>query len=125
MKAHIIKNGIVINTIVVSNLDESPKGSLDASLGGSIGDRYENGVWIPRTDTPEEKKTAISQEAKEKRAKGITLNGVFIDTDAETKSALTLAYIQIQKDSTKSYNWKMSNSEWVTINKDNINEIID
>ncbi|MBF6630644.1 MAG: hypothetical protein ITG01_05785 [Comamonas sp.] len=52
MRAHIIQNGIVTNTIEVESLDFMP-GLIDADLGGSIGDRYENGEFIKRDLAPE------------------------------------------------------------------------
>ena len=48
MRAHIIENGIVVNTIEVKSLDFIPD-LISAENGGSIGDRYENGVFT----TPE------------------------------------------------------------------------
>ena len=45
MKAHIIENGRVVNTIVVESLDVVP-GLVDASNGGLIGDFYQNGQFI-------------------------------------------------------------------------------
>ena len=52
MRAHIIENGIVTNTIEVESLDFMP-GLIDADLGGSIGDRYENGEFIKPAPEPE------------------------------------------------------------------------
>ncbi len=53
MRAHIIDNGIVTNTIEVERLDFLP-GLVDASLGGGIGDRYENGEFLPPEPTAPE-----------------------------------------------------------------------
>lgn len=44
MKAHVIENGVIINTIEVTGLDFMPN-LIDASSGGKIGDSYENGVF--------------------------------------------------------------------------------
>ena len=44
MRAHIIENGMVVNTIEVESLDFMP-GLIEATEG-SIGDRYENGQFI-------------------------------------------------------------------------------
>lgn len=46
MRAHIIENGFVVNTIEVQSLDFMP-GLVDAEAGGSIGDRHENGEFFP------------------------------------------------------------------------------
>lgn len=51
MKAHIIENGVVVNTIEVDSLDFMP-GLVDAEAGGAIGDTYENGQFI-RLVSPE------------------------------------------------------------------------
>lgn len=58
MKAHIIENGIVVNTIEVESLDFMPN-LIDGSIGG-IGWKYENGeliapivpIEVPQTITP-------------------------------------------------------------------------
>lgn len=46
MRAHIVENGIVTNTIEVESLDFLP-GLVSAESGGAIGDRYENGEFLP------------------------------------------------------------------------------
>lgn len=45
MKAHVIENNLVINTIVVDSLDFLPN-LVSAEDGGAIGDRYENGQFV-------------------------------------------------------------------------------
>ena len=45
MRAHIIENCKIINTIEVGSLDFLPN-LIDASIGGSIGDTYSNGEFI-------------------------------------------------------------------------------
>jgi hypothetical protein len=45
MRAHIIKDGKVINTIEVEDLDFMPN-LVDATLGGAIGDDYIDGQFI-------------------------------------------------------------------------------
>ncbi|NDG04093.1 MAG: hypothetical protein EB121_01880 [Alphaproteobacteria bacterium] len=45
MRAHVIKNGIVVNTIEVDSLDFLPN-LIDGETQGAIGDRYENGLFI-------------------------------------------------------------------------------
>lgn len=58
MKAHLIENGIVVNTIEVESLDFMPN-LIDGSIGG-IGWKYENGeliapivpIEVPQTITP-------------------------------------------------------------------------
>ena len=44
MKAHVIEDGVVTNTIEVESLDFMP-GLVDASLGGKMGDRYDGFVF--------------------------------------------------------------------------------
>lgn len=49
MRAHVIENGVVVNTIEVESLDFMP-GLVDAENGGSVGDIYANGQFIQPTD---------------------------------------------------------------------------
>ena len=53
MRAHVIKNGKVINTIEVKSLDFIP-GLIDASNGGQIGDDYDGSTFIPPPAPPEQ-----------------------------------------------------------------------
>jgi hypothetical protein len=52
MKAHIIENGVITNTIVVKSLDAFPN-LIDAELGGSIGDLYDGNLFITPPPAPE------------------------------------------------------------------------
>lgn len=45
MRAHVIENGIVINTIEVESLDFLPN-LVDGESGGAIGDLYQSGQFI-------------------------------------------------------------------------------
>ena len=59
MKAHIIENGVVVNTIVVDNLQVLPN-LISAENGGSIGD-----LWDGQTFTPQEITAATAEPTKE------------------------------------------------------------
>lgn len=52
MKAHIIENGVVVNTIVVESLDFMP-GLVDGENGGKISDLYEDGQFITLQPDPQ------------------------------------------------------------------------
>jgi len=52
MQAHIIKNGIVVNTIVVDSLDFMP-GLIEAPAGTGIGWSYVNGQFVDNRPQPE------------------------------------------------------------------------
>lgn len=53
MKAHIIENGVVVNTILVDSLDFMP--NLVEATDGGIGWTYANGVFTapPEPEVPE------------------------------------------------------------------------
>ena len=59
MKAHIIENGVVVNTIVVENLQVLPN-LISAENGGSIGD-----LWDGQTFTAQETTEASTEPTKE------------------------------------------------------------
>jgi hypothetical protein len=52
MQAHIIENGIVVNTIVVDSLDFMP-GLIEAPAGTGIGWSYVNGQFVDNRPQPE------------------------------------------------------------------------
>lgn len=62
MRAHIIENGIVTNTIEVESLDFMPN-LVDGENGGGIGDIYENGEF----KTPPVDLEALSKEIRAER----------------------------------------------------------
>lgn len=123
MKFALIKNKICVNIIEAENKTIMPD-LVDIKTGFGIGDTYDNG-WNKKIETPVEKKNKIIDETKRKRMSGTEINGIFIDTDTQTRGALALAHIQIKKDITITYDWQMSNKEWVEINNTNIDNIID
>lgn len=47
MKAHVIENNVIINTIIVDSLDFMP-GLISAEHGGNIGDEYCDGQFIAK-----------------------------------------------------------------------------
>jgi len=125
-------------------IDFDPKGKFHESLKWQeVPDNVEQGWttdgqnWFPpEISTPVEtldkveaakiiKKAEISKIAKDKRSAGTTFNDVFLDTDPDTRAALLSAYIQIQRDPAKTYDWKKSDGEWITIDKDNVETIMD
>lgn len=52
MQAHIIENGVVVNTIVVDSLDFMP-GLIEAPEGTGIGWSYVNGQFVDNRPKPE------------------------------------------------------------------------
>lgn len=51
MKAHVIENGIVVNTILVESLDDRPN-LIDASQGGSIGESWDGMAFTSPATVP-------------------------------------------------------------------------
>jgi hypothetical protein len=51
MRAHIVENGVVVNTIEVDSLDIMP-GLIDGDIGG-IGWSYVDGVFVDNRPAPE------------------------------------------------------------------------
>lgn len=52
MRAHVIENGVVVNTIMVESLDFMP-GLVEANVGG-IGWSYDGTNWIAPVEDPVE-----------------------------------------------------------------------
>jgi hypothetical protein len=62
MQAHIIENGIVVNTIVVDSLDFM-SGLIEAPAGTGIGWSYVNGQFVDNRPQPEV--VALAEPTKE------------------------------------------------------------
>lgn len=53
MRAHVVTDGLITNTIEVSALDAFPDMTLiDANIGGGIGDSIVDGVVVPKPASP-------------------------------------------------------------------------
>lgn len=61
MRAHVIEDGLVANTIEVESLDFMPN-LIDASNGGTIGDTWDGTQFIPAPPAAEYLPTQISKK---------------------------------------------------------------
>ena len=110
MKAHVIEDGVVVNTIVVDSLDFA-ENLVEATIGG-IGWSYADGnftaPFVSRTD--EEK----SDAARKRR------NDLLAETDWMANSDVTMAdnwetYRQALRDLPTHSNWpSLEDSDWPT-----------
>ena len=81
MKAHVIENNKVVNTIEVDSLDFAD--NLVEATEGVIGSSYNAGVFTDPTDTRTEEEKAESAR--------IIRDGILKDTDWRASSDLTLS----------------------------------
>jgi len=98
MRAHVIENGRVINTIIVESLDCIPN-LVDAEQGGNIGDLWNGQIFIkpPRyasaQDAQDDKISALAAYSYDRETAGITVEGVVIRTDRESQAMVAGAKI--------------------------------
>jgi len=71
------------------------------------------------------RKLEAEKTAKVKRNGGFEWNGVFLDTDAATRSALKQAYDEIQADNEMFFDWKKSDGKWITLDNSNAQAVKD
>jgi len=76
MKAHVIENGVVVNTIVVESLDVLPN-LVDAEIGGAIGNHYVNGAFV----IPPRPESDIASEVRAERDTLLTKSDVNVLPD--------------------------------------------
>lgn len=93
MKAHVIENQKVINTIEVQSLDFM-SGLLDASNGGSIGDIWDGETFTTPTLVSDE----IAAEIRKKRNAKLTLCDWTQVIDAPVDQAAWATYRQALRD---------------------------
>lgn len=90
MRAHIIENGHVVNTVIVDSLGD---GMVDAAAGGNIGDKYENGVFTKQPKTREELKA--ERQAAVDAIKVTTQAGHTFDGDETSQERMSRAIIAL------------------------------
>lgn len=96
MKSHIIENSVIVNTIEIESIELAQElfgNAIDASIGGSIGDRFEQGLIVPK-DTSAEQSLAIRHERNLKLA----LSDWTQLSDAPVDKAAWAAYRQALRD---------------------------
>ena len=107
MRAHIIENGVVANTIEVESLDFLP--GLVEAAEGSIGDLYIDGQFVkpePPAKTTEEIQQDIASRRYDEETAGIDLMGIHIDTGRDSQALITGATVQAMLDPNYSLRWK-------------------
>ena len=110
MKAHVIEDGVVVNTIVVDSLDFLP--NLVEATAGNIGWSYTDGSFSPPPDTR-------TDEEKEDDNR-IARNRLLDETDWMANSDLTMSdemktYRQALRDLPTHSNWpNLEDSDWPT-----------
>ena len=102
MKAHIIENNLVVNSIEVNNLSDFPN-LVDGSTGG-VGWSYSNDTLVAPPVTP---KTAIelATEARKKRNQLLAATDWTAMADAPTQATAMTTYRQALRDITSQSGW--------------------
>lgn len=91
MRAHVIENGRIINTIVVDALDAVPELVLvDAELGGAIGDTYADGVFGAPAAEPLDR--AAAARSIDAAVEAIYARPMLLSKEYEQREAAALAY---------------------------------
>ena len=129
MKAHIVTNGKVTNTIEVESLDFMI-GLIDASNGGTIGDNYADGVFtkpLPTAEEAEEAKRAATESAKQT---GVEILGVMCSATKDDQNGLTAIAmgVTLARMSAATFPdtvFQFSNGNTLTVTESNFNAIYD
>jgi len=113
MQAHVIENGVVVNTIEVESLTFMP--NLVEATEGGIGWLYDDGVFTnPKAPTQEELDTRQAESVRRQR------NGKLAETDFYALSDVTMSaemttYRQALRDITDHANFPyLEDADWPT-----------
>lgn len=118
MKAHVIENGVVINTIEVDSLDFLP--NLVEATEGGIGWSYENGVFTAPVIniTDDEKALSVRQRRDALLAESDWVTVKAVDQNAQDSLGIQvpqawLTYRQALRDITDHANFpNLQNTDW-------------
>lgn len=127
MRAHIIENGKIVNTIEVESLDFLPN-LVDASLGGAIGDLWDGQRAMPApkyatlADTQAARKADVAQRRYEKETGGVSVAGVVVRTDRESQAMLTGAKSFSDVNPDALIDWKTADG-WAKIDRATLTSI--
>lgn len=120
MKAHVIKNGVVVNTIEVDSLDLLP--NLVEATEGGIGWSYANGVFTAPADesTDEDKALFVRQRRDALLAECDWVTVKAVDQNAQDSLGIQvpqawLTYRQALRDITSHANFpNLTETDWPT-----------
>ena len=110
MKAHVIKDGVVVNTIIVDSLDFAD--NLVEATEGGIGWSYADGNFTAPDDTKTDEEKAANQR--------IRRNNLLAETDFYSLGDVTMTdamsnYRQALRDLPTHSNWpNLEDSDWPT-----------
>lgn len=94
MKAHVIENGVVVNTIEVDSVDSLP--NLVEATEGTIGWSYSNGVFTPPANSRTNEEIAV--EVRAERDAKLTASDWTQVVDAPVDQAAWATYRQALRD---------------------------
>ena len=110
MRAHLIENGMVVNTIEVESLDFLPN-LIDASLGGAIGDSYDGeNFTAPPPPVPTREELKAQREAAVAAIKVTTQAGNTFDGDEVSQGRMARAIIALQGTGAASVTWVLADN---------------
>lgn len=124
MKTHIVKNGIVTNTIIATISEAQSSFPNDVCIDGNVG-----GIgwhWDGETLTPphvdvdipalaQAKLTAINDGKNTALDGGFVHDGNVFDSDSKARLAYLELSLKLSQDATYSTPWKASTGVWVTM----------
>lgn len=124
MRAHVLNNGVIANTIEVDSLGIIP-GLVGASIGGTIGDSIVNGAVVPK---PIPVKTR--EELKAERATAVeaikvtTQTGNTFDGDETSQGRMARAIIALSTGLAPSVNWVLADNNVINATSDELVEAL-
>lgn len=116
MRAHVIKDGVIVNTIEVESLSFMP-GLVDASIGSEKSDLWDGFVFsktvVPLNEAILAKKDEVSAYAKTIETSGVIVGGITIGTAREDQARVTGAVKLMERRSTESIDIETKSGPWI------------
>jgi len=114
MKAHVVEDGVVTNTVIVDSLSDSP--NLVEATGGGIGWTYDGSSFThPNALTQSELNEIKAASNRSKRDSLLTESDWTQVADAPVDATAWATYRQALRDITAHSNWpNLSDDDWPT-----------
>lgn len=123
MRAHVIENGVVVNTIAVASLDVLPN-LVSAENGGARGDTWDGSTFTTPVITPTREQLKAERAAAVAAITVTVTSGKVFDGDEDSQTRMSRAIIGMQAANVTAITWTLADNTSVEVTLTDLTEAL-